>query len=95
MLWEVLHLFSGFNMFDTGLYLLDRRAIRTNCEKPSTAFIDCGGQLNHIITYYFPLKRTPTLYGRNNTYCGMDRRLKQSAGNGRESTLMADQWEQS
>lgn len=58
-------------------------------------FFDCGGQLNHIITYYFPLKSTPTLYGRNNTYCGMDRRLKQSAGNGRGSTLMEDQWEQS
>lgn len=56
-----------------------------------TFFSDCGGQLRHIITY-FPLQGTPTLYGRNNTYCGTDRCLRQSAGNGRGSALM---WEQS
>lgn len=64
-------------------------------EKPSLAFSDCGGQLHHIITYYFPLQGTLTLYGRNNTYCGTDRCLRQSAGNRRGSTLMEERWEQS
>lgn len=89
---EFLHVLSEFLMFDTGLYLLDRLA-RTNCEKPSPAFSDCGGQLHHIITYYFPLQGTPTLYGRNNTYCGTDRCLRQSAGNRRGSAVMKERWE--
>lgn len=88
-------LFTVFIMFDAGLYLLDRCAVPTNCEKPSTGFSNCGGHVNHIITYYFPLQGTPKLYGRNNTYCGRDRRLKQSAGNGSGSALLEDQWEQS
>lgn len=82
-------------MFGAGHYLLDRLAVRTHCEKPSPAFSDCGGELLHIITYYFPLQGTPTLYGRNNTYCGEDRCLRQSAGNRRGSTLMEERWEQS
>lgn len=38
-LWEVLHLFSGFNIFDTALYLLDGRAIRKNCKNLQPPFL--------------------------------------------------------
>lgn len=54
-----------------------------------------GGQLNHIITHYFPLQEALTLYFRvNNSYCGADRHLRQRHGKRRGSILMKHWWEQ-
>lgn len=47
-----------------------------------------GGQLNHIITHYFPLQEALTLYFRvNNSYCGVDRHLRQSRGKRRREYI--------
>lgn len=52
------------------------------------------GQLNHIITHYFPLQGA--LHSLvHNSYCGMDRHLRQSHGERSGSILMKYQWKQS
>lgn len=95
LLLEFFHLFPGFLIYLMQAFICSTDLPSEQTEKPLLAFSDCGGQLHHIITYYFPLQGTPTLYERNNTYCGTDRCLRQSAGNRRGGTLMEERWGQS
>lgn len=92
---EFFHLFPGFLICLMQAFICSTDLPSEQTDKPLLAFSDCGGQLHHIITYYFPLQGTPTLYEGNNTYCGTDRCLRQSAGNRRGGTLMEERWEQS
>ncbi len=79
-------------MLDGSVLLFHRQA---SCLKELREnLISSGGQLNPIITHYFPLQESLTLHLRvNNSYCGMDRHLRQCREKRRGSILMKHRWE--